>query len=436
MQKGKDRKTVMRTGILLAAVCLILSDCMRSLAACQAEDPFSTAGTAAVGDFLVGPGCDHGGNDGIFTEDIGTADLDALFASIQGMEASWQAAQSEKMERAGIPAERQSFVHAEGFQDASRQILAMTAVYRGYTFYNRIVCQWYAENLWKETYTYQVVGTKYQEKAVEKLLSLAAGAADLLGNGSAVLTEAVENTETALDGQYRVTVILKNRPREEIYDTDYCQFRIPVEWDGWTEERRRECEELLTMGEEDFREEIKKRQSESLLWSPLPFYKQGAIEWGAEPFGDGTLASDACCPTAIAMVLSYFEGRRITPSEVAARYDNDACRSRSQGSYGGKMCAAAAADYGLSVEAGVDSLTGKQIREALESGAKIVMSMKPGGTGGRYAHVYHYVTLAGLTQDGKVIVNNPGINTDVTYDDMETILDNQSGRGYGIFRAE
>ena len=46
------------------------------------------------------------------------------------------------------------------------------------------------------------------------------------------------------------------------------------------------------------------------------------------------------------------------------------------------------------------------------------------------------MTLAGLTQDGKVIVNNPGINTDVTYDDMETILDNQSGRGYGIFRAE
>ena len=48
--------------------------------------------------------------------------------------------------------------------------------------------------------------------------------------------------------------------------------------------------------------------------------------------------------------------------------------------------------------------------------------------------MYHYVTLAGLTEDGKVIVNNPGISTDVTYDDMETILKNQSGRGYGIFR--
>ena len=80
------------------------------------------------------------------------------------------------------------------------------------------------------------------------------------------------------------------------------------------------------------------------------------------------------------------------------------------------------------------SLSGKQIREALESGAKIVMSMKPGDNGGRYASVYHYVTLAGITEDGKVIVNNPGISTDVTYDDMETILKNQSGRGYGIFR--
>ena len=98
------------------------------------------------------------------------------------------------------------------------------------------------------------------------------------------------------------------------------------------------------------------------------------------------------------------------------------------------MCAAAGADYGLSVEADTAPLSEDEILDALKGGAKIVMSMKPGGAGGRYATVYHYVTLAGLTEDGKVIVNNPGINTDVTYDDIETILDNQSGRGYGIFR--
>lgn len=100
------------------------------------------------------------------------------------------------------------------------------------------------------------------------------------------------------------------------------------------------------------------------------------------------------------------------------------------------MCAAAGADYGLWVQAETAPLSGREILEALEGGAKIVMSMKPGGDGGRYATVYHYVTLAGLTDDGRVIVNNPGINTDVTYDDIETIINNQSGRGYGIFRRK
>ena len=97
------------------------------------------------------------------------------------------------------------------------------------------------------------------------------------------------------------------------------------------------------------------------------------------------------------------------------------------------MCQAAGNDYGLMVEAGSGSLSGEQIREALAAGKKIVMSMGQSGGGGRYAVVYHYVVLAGLTEDGKVIVNNPGINTDITYDDMEIVLENQSGRGYGIF---
>ena len=99
------------------------------------------------------------------------------------------------------------------------------------------------------------------------------------------------------------------------------------------------------------------------------------------------------------------------------------------------MCLAAAVDYGLSVEADTAPLSEEEILSALRDGAKIVMSMKPGGAGGRYATVYHYVTLAGLTEDGRVIVNNPGISTNVTYDEIGTILDNQSGRGYGIFRA-
>ena len=80
-----------------------------------------------------------------------------------------------------------------------------------------------------------------------------------------------------------------------------------------------------------------KRQDESLLDSPCPITSREPQSGERKPFGNGTLASDACCPAAISMVLSYFKGERITPSEVAARYDQDAYRSREHGSYGGKM---------------------------------------------------------------------------------------------------
>ena len=363
-----------------------------------------------------------------------TNDLEALEQYIKDKEASFRESMAEKMEQAGIPREQQSFTAAGGEDTLVRQVLAMTAVFRGYTFYNRIVCQWYADNLWNEAFTYRVIGTGGQKDAAAGLLAFAASAAGQMGMNGNALGYAVSDGAASLLGQYKVTVIESVRSREELYQTDACSLPIPVDWAGWTEEKQAECEELLAMDEETFYQTLKTRQAESLLASPVPFYKQGAAEWGSQPFGNGTLSGDACCPTAIAMVLSYFKNQRITPAEVAARYDDDAYRSREQGSYGGKMCAAAAADYGLQAETGVDSLSGKQIREVLESGAKIVMSMKPGDNGGRYASVYHYVTLAGLTEDGRVIVNNPGISTDVTYDDMETILDNQSGRGYGIFR--
>lgn len=445
--RGKKRKSA--AAFLLMAVMVpavgtgIKTEAKAENKAAAMEQTAGMTGNG-IGDLLVGPG--SGGDPGTaegsqaepdgFYEAIGTADLDALCEFIQTKESAWREQQSLKMEKAGIPVELQSFLYEEDFRDVSKEILAMTAVCRDYTFYNRIVCQWYADNLWEETYPYEVIGTKYQEKALRQLQSLAGGTVDFLGMGGASLMNAVEHTENVFDGRCKVAVILKNRPRTEIYDMDYYQFRIPVEWEGWTEEKRRECDALIAMEDEAFREEIEKRQAESLLYSPLPFYKQGAAEWGAKAFGGGTLASDACCPTAIAMVLSYFKGERITPLEVSNRYDHDAYRSREQGSYGGKMCAAAGADYGLWVQAETAPLSGREILEALEGGAKIVMSMKPGGDGGRYATVYHYVTLAGLTDDGRVIVNNPGINTDVTYDDIETIINNQSGRGYGIFRGK
>lgn len=432
MQKRRKIVGMLVFWMIMLLICSFLSHSQVNAAGQEEETDGEPQGfrLSPYHEILIGPKeIDDASGEG----EMGTLDLEALYTFIQDKEAAWKEAQAQKMEEAGIPREQQHFVYGKNYQDASRQILAMTAVFRSYTFYNRIVCQWYADNLWNESYTYKIAGTISQKSAAEAILPAMGTAVDFLGIRGTGLSTALENTENVLDSQYKVMVILENRPREEIYETDSFSARIPIEWDGWTEEKRAECEALMSLDNETFKQVILERQEESLLYSPVPFYKQGSVEWGNQTFGGGTLASDACCPAAIAMAVSYFKGERITPAEIAARYDSDAYRSVEQGSYGGKMCLAAAIDYGLQVEAGVDSLSGSRIRQALEAGSKIVMSMKPDNGGGRYATVYHYVTLAGLTEDGRVIVNNPGINTDVTYDDMETILNNQSGRGYGIF---
>lgn len=247
------------------------------------------AATSGIGDLLVGP--ETAGTEGVEPEhmDLGTADLDALWSFIQNRETAFREKQSQKMAEAGILTENQSFLYADGFQDMSRQILAMTAVCRDYTFYNRIVCQWYADHLWDETYTYQVIGTKYQEKAVEQLLPMTGAAADFLGLSGASFADAVEHAGNVLDGKCKVAVVLKNRSREEIYDMDSYRFPIPVEWEGWGSEKRAECDALMELDDADFRKELEARQAASLLPTPVPFYKQGAAERGQNPSEMGHL---------------------------------------------------------------------------------------------------------------------------------------------------
>jgi len=136
-----------------------------------------------------------------------TLEFEAICKFIEQKEASWILEQSLKMEAAGIPVENQYFIHGETYEDVSKQILAMTAVHRGYTFYNRIVCQWYADNLWEETYTYHIHGTGYQEKAVESLLPFAGAAVKLFGIGKASIGDALTDMTALLKNQYKVVVV-------------------------------------------------------------------------------------------------------------------------------------------------------------------------------------------------------------------------------------
>ena len=373
-------------------------------------------------DMLVGPAQINAGESAVDTADL-EAFVSYLDEAIEG-----------RLEELALIHPDWEITYNVDTDALKKQTLAMTAVYRDYTFYNRYVCEWYADNLLDETLCYAEDDNSDEESAAG-LMILGAGFYAGLGGLDGRVYIAWSSALAGLAGQFSSGhYTVETLSRSDLYETDnFTSSRVELSWDGWTDEKIAEVEELLKYDDETLMRVLTYRQEDSLLYSPVVLYKQGYAGWEDEPFGGGTIASDGCCPTAIAMVLSYFTGTEITPVQIAGEYNTDYYRNVNSGSYGARMCAGAGADYGITVVAAAEALTGEEIITALSQGAKIVMSMKPDNGGGRYASVYHYVVLAGLTDDGLVIVNNPGITTDVSYDDISVILANQSGRGYGIF---
>ena len=323
---------------------------------------------------------------------------------------------SQHLDIVGIPYENIKIVNEDIDYNDLVQILAMSAVYTGYNVDNINHFENYARLLWAYTHNITVNGNSYPARVIIDYADLVPAfyediKAEYNANGS------VTFYFSPVEGNY--------------YELD------PVENFTWTEEKIAESESLISMNYFDLINYLLKKNDETVLYSPLPLFNQCSGPWGDVQFGGGTINSDGCCPSAISMVLTYFKGERITPDVIATMYDSDDYRSVENGSYGASMCRRAAADYGLNVKASGGTLTAQEILAYLNQGCKIVISVKgydaATGTGGDYSSGYHYITLAGVTSDGYVIVNNPGYATDITYDTAQKVAANQSGKCYAVF---
>ncbi len=323
---------------------------------------------------------------------------------------------SQHLDIVGIPYQNVKIVNDEIDYDDLIQMLAMSAVYTNYDADNISHFKNYARILWAYTHNITVNGNSYPARVIIDYADLVPAfyediKAEYDTNGS------VTFHFTPVEGNY--------------YELD------PAENFTWSEDKIAEAELLKSTNYFTLVNYILKRNDESVLYSPLPLFNQCSSPWGDVQFGGGTINSDGCCPSAISMVLTYFKGERITPDIIATRYDTEDYRNVASGSYGAAMCRRAAADYGLNITASGDLLSAEQILAYLKDGCKIVMSVKgfdaSTGTGGDYSSGFHYITLAGVTSDGYVIVNNPGYTTDITYDTAQKVAANQSGKCYAVF---
>lgn len=124
----------------------------------------------------------------------------------------------------------------------------------------------------------------------------------------------------------------------------------------------------------------------------VPLYLQ--TDYPNVPYSGGSVATSGCTITAIAMVASYFTGTEILPGDLAKRFNQyDASNLQ--------RMEAASIVLDLPYET-ADNWP--DVMSALEQGKVVIVLL---GKASPFTGSQHTVVLAGLTQDGKILVNDP-----------------------------
>lgn len=150
----------------------------------------------------------------------------------------------------------------------------------------------------------------------------------------------------------------------------------------------------------------------------MPIFNQ--CDYPNIPYGGGSVKSSGCGITSIAMVASYLKGEMYYPDELAVRYNGTASNNATR-------MLNAATDLGLVYDQPKDFY---EMLDALEQGKVCIALMKEDSLFTSYGH---FIVLAGLTEDGRIIVHDPwGPNYDLyPYEFANGFAQYQILLGYG-----
>lgn len=134
-------------------------------------------------------------------------------------------------------------------------------------------------------------------------------------------------------------------------------------------------------------------------FSAVPLYLQYDSAWGNISYGNGTIKKNGCCPTCLAMVFSYLRGETIYPNDVVAWSGNRYYVSGAGTAW--SIFKPASEQWGVSCE-NIGKSQAKMC-QALSDGKIIIASMGPG----TFTKGGHFIVLTGITEAGKIKVNDP-----------------------------
>lgn len=154
----------------------------------------------------------------------------------------------------------------------------------------------------------------------------------------------------------------------------------------------------------------------------IPQYFQWDQTWGYSSYGSGTVAVNGCGPTCLAMVATGLTGdTSYTPKKVADfsmewGYCQDDMTDWALMTQG-------ASKMGLKAWQ-ITSWTEDAIKSELRAGHPVICSMGPGD----FTEQGHFIVLTGVTDDEKIMVNDPNsrINSRKKWD-AKTLIDQMKG---------
>lgn len=137
--------------------------------------------------------------------------------------------------------------------------------------------------------------------------------------------------------------------------------------------------------------------------SAVPLYLQYQDPWESKAYGDGTIRKNGCCPTCLAMVFSYLCQKNIYPDDVAAWAGNKYYVNGAGTSWG--IFTPASSHWGVTCT-NIGKSEASMV-QALRDGKLVVASMGPG----TFTKGGHFIVLTGITESGKIRVNDPNDST-------------------------
>lgn len=134
----------------------------------------------------------------------------------------------------------------------------------------------------------------------------------------------------------------------------------------------------------------------------IPLFQQWDPAWGYVEYGDNKFAITGCAPTCLSMVAVGLTGdTSITPKKVAdLSLEINAYVENTGTSW--DLMDTGAKKLGLTSKE-IDTWSAKAIRSELEAGNVLICSMGEGD----FTKRGHFIVLTGITEEGKILLNDP-----------------------------